>query len=170
MDPQAPPAASERLWYFGYGSNMSRTTFVERRKIQPGTTRAARLAGYRLCFNIPVGSGERGVANILIDPSAEVWGVAYEITAAEFEHLDQTEGVQFGLYRRILVNLTTSDAGSLAAVTYQSAVSSPGRKPSPRYMGLLLAGARENNLPVEYLRYLEAIELGHDEREQRKAR
>src|SRR5262245_3353030 len=135
---------SSRLWYFGYGSNMSRATFVDRRKMQPGGVRAARLIGYRLCFEIPVGSGERGVANILTDPSAEVWGVAYDISADEFDRLDRTEGVQFGLYRRIPVELITPEDERITALTYQSSVSMPGRKPSPRYMGLLLTGAREN--------------------------
>ena len=153
-----------RLWYFGYGSNMCRATFIERRKMQPGTARAARLGGYRLCFDIPVGSGERGVANIVVDPACEVWGVAYELSAEDFDRLDRTEGVQFGLYRRVPIGLVTADDDQIAAFTYQSAVSLPGRKPSARYMGLLLSGARENNLPAKYLEYLEGIELGSDER------
>jgi cation transport regulator ChaC len=154
----------DRLWYFGYGSNMSRAAFVERRKMQPGGARPARLAGYRLCFDIPVGPGERGVANILADPAAEVWGVAYDISVDEFDRLDRTEGVQFGVYRRIAVEVVTPEDVRLTALTYQSAISSPGRKPSARYMGLLLSGARENNLPDAYLQYLQGIELGVDER------
>lgn len=156
--------SGERLWYFGYGSNMCRATFIERRKMQPGTARAARLGGYRLCFDIPVGPGERGVANVVVDPASEVWGVAYELSTADFDRLDRTEGVPFGLYRRVSVDLVTADDDQIAAFTYQSRVSMPGRKPSARYMGLLLSGARENNLPAAYLQYLEAIELGADER------
>lgn len=167
--PQAPIAkmSPNRLWYFGYGSNMHRGTFVERRRMQPGSARPARLTGYRLCFDIPVGPGERGVANILVDPASEVWGVAYHISTEEFDRLDRTEGVPFGLYRRVAIELITPEHERIAAFTYQSTVSAPGRKPSARYMGLLLTGARENSLPVEYLRYLEGIELGVDEREKR---
>jgi len=40
-----------------------------------------------------------------------------------------------------------------------------GRKPSPRYLGLLVEGAREHDLPPDYIRQLEAIELAIDERE-----
>jgi cation transport regulator ChaC len=160
--------SADRLWYFGYGSNMCRATFVERRKMQPGRTQLARLSGYRLCFDIPVGPGERGVANIATDPAAEIWGVAYEISSQEFDRLDRTEGVPFGLYRRISIELITPENDRFAAFTYQSGVSSAGRKPSARYMGLLLEGARENKLPETYLRYLQRIELGHDERQAEK--
>jgi hypothetical protein len=33
-------------------------------------------------------------------------------------------------------------------------------------MNLLLTGAREHDLPVDYVRYLQGIELGCDEREE----
>ena len=39
-----------------------------------------------------------------------------------------------------------------------------GRKPSARYLGLLLEGAREHALPQDYLRRLEGLELAVDER------
>ena len=153
------------LWYFGYGSNMSSATFLERRKMTPSQTVVARLGGYRLCFDIPVGPGERAVANLSVDPQGEVWGVAYEITPEDFDRLDQTEGVHAGVYKRISVDLATHGGENVAAFTYQSKISVIGRKPSARYMGLLLAGARENGLPPAYVQYLEAIELGRDERE-----
>ncbi|TMA43484.1 MAG: hypothetical protein E6J81_16015, partial [Deltaproteobacteria bacterium] len=52
----------------------------------------------------------------------------------------------------------------LPAFTYRSSVSKPERKPSARYMRLLLEGAAEQGLPPEYLRFLESFELAHDER------
>lgn len=154
------------LQYFAYGSNLCRAIFVERRGMRPNGIRVARLAGYRLCFDIPVGSGERAVANLRLDAASGVWGVAYEISAAEFDHLDRTEGVPQGVYKRTAVEVESGEAELLAAFTYVSAISVSGRKPSPRYIGLLLAGARENALPREYVDYLEAIELGRDERQQ----
>jgi len=52
------------IWYFGYGSNMNRAIFEERRRMQPLETRLGWLDDYRLRFNIPIGSGERAVANL----------------------------------------------------------------------------------------------------------
>jgi cation transport regulator ChaC len=156
--------AADVLWYFGYGSNMSRATFVERRGMRPSAAQPARLHGYRLCFDIPVGPGERGVANVVREPEAVVWGVVYAITGEEFERLDRTEGVPFKIYERVAVDVIIAGEVAMPALTYQSKISFPGRKPSPRYMNLLLNGAREHGLPEDYVRSLLAIELGRDER------
>ena len=55
---------AEALWYFAYGSNMSPAIFLERRAMRPLATRRASLDGHRLCFNLPVGPGERGSSSI----------------------------------------------------------------------------------------------------------
>src|SRR5262249_47043702 len=80
------------------------------------------------------------------------------------EHLDRTEGVHRGYYRRLQVSVVTDDGTSLAAFAYQGNVSVAGRKPSQRYLGLLLDGAREHGLPEEWIRHLEGLELAVDER------
>src|SRR2546425_165870 len=68
------------LWYFGYGSNMHRSIFHERRRMQPLATRWGWLEGYRLRFNIPVGPGERACANLELQPEARTCGVLYLLT------------------------------------------------------------------------------------------
>src|SRR5205807_3974084 len=68
------------LWYFGYGSNMSRSIFCERRGMRPLATRWGWLEGYRLCFNLPIGPGERGVANLEPEAGARTCGVLYLLT------------------------------------------------------------------------------------------
>ncbi|HVM97343.1 MAG TPA: gamma-glutamylcyclotransferase family protein [Candidatus Acidoferrales bacterium] len=153
------------LWYFGYGSNMSRAIFLERRKMQPLEARPGFVDGHRLCFNIPVGPGERGVANLEPEQGARTWGVLYHLTIDDFDRLDQTEGVGFGLYRRAAIDVVTIDDQRIAAFTYQSAMVTEGRKPSPRYIGLLLDGAREHALPDHYIDYLQSFELAVDERD-----
>jgi cation transport regulator ChaC len=156
-------APHEPTWYFAYGSNMSPAIFQERRQISPLDTRWGWLHGYRLCFNIPVGPGERGVANIEPDAAARICGVLYLLTAAHFERLDRSEGVHVGLYSRLVVEVA-SNAERVVACAYQSALTQAGRKPSPRYIGLLLEGARHHGLPAEYIAYLEQFDLAWDER------
>lgn len=163
MDPERPAAP---LWYLAYGSNMGRWTFVGRRRIHPLETRCARLDGYRVCFDIPVGPGERAVANVEPAAGACVWGVLYRLTAADAARLDRSEGVGAGIYRRIPVEVTDDRGERIAAFAYRSEAVRPGRKPSARYMGLLLEGARQHGLPAEYVRALEAVELARDERPQ----
>ncbi len=159
------PDHDETLWYFAYGSNMSPGTFSGRRNIQPLETRWGWLHGYDLRFDLPVGAGERACANITAQPGARIAGVLYRITREAADHLDRTEGVPQGVYRRIDVEVAVG-AGQeeLAAFTYQSSLGTPGRKPSARYLGLLLDGARAHDLPADYVTWLEGFDLALDER------
>jgi 2-hydroxychromene-2-carboxylate isomerase len=158
------PAAAAPLWYFAYGSNMTRETFEGRRGLRPLAVRWGWVAGHRLCFDIPVGPGERGVANLAADPDARVCGVLYLLRPEDAERLDRSEGVHVGFYRRILVTAVASDGETLDAFAYESSFRNADRKPSPRYIGLLLAGAREQSLPADWVRHLEGLPLAVDER------
>lgn len=152
-------------WYFAYGSNMSRATFVERRGMRPLGVERAFLDGYRLCFDLPVGPGERGVANLVAAPGARTWGVAYLLAADVCDFLDRTEGVHRGFYRRVPVAVVADGGRGLDAFAYQGEARRPERKPSARYLGILLDGAREVGLPSEYVAWLGTFALAVDERE-----
>lgn len=158
-------AVEPGLWYFAYGSNLDPGTFLGRRRMRPLETRIARLEDFELRFDLPVGPGERGVANVAPREGDHVWGAAYRLIHAEAERLDLTEGVQHGAYHRLGVQVRPSDGALLSAFTYHSARSQAGRKPSRRYLGLLLAGARHHGLPAEYVARLRALPLAVDERE-----
>ena len=64
----------------------------------------------------------------------------------------------------VAVTVGVGDGEHLPAFTYRSSLSKPERKPSARYMRLLLKGAADHGLPPEYVRFLESFELAHDER------
>jgi hypothetical protein len=131
--------------------------------MRPLATRCAWIDGYRLCFDIPVGPGERGVANLSVDPTTRTHGVAYLLTPEDAMRLDLTEGVPQGLYFREDVAIGTA-AETLAGFTYRSRMTTTGRKPSARYLDILLNGARTNGLPAEYVTVLESFALAFDER------
>jgi cation transport regulator ChaC len=164
---EAVSADVDALWYFGYGSNMSPATFLERREMCPLATKVARLDGFELCFDLPVGPGERGVANLRARSAGVTWGVAYQLRAQDCARLDHTEGVPLGVYDRLDIEVHVLGAARpLAAFTYHSEHRAAGRKPSARYLGILLDGARHHALPATYVSQLEAFELAMDEREQ----
>jgi hypothetical protein len=152
------------LWYFGYGSNMHSSIFVERRQMRPLAIRCGRLDDHRISFNLPIGPGERGVANIEPQPGARTWGVLYLLTPEECGRLDRTEGVHLGVYDRIAVTAVAGNGERVPAFTYRSSWTREGRKPSARYLRLLVDGAIEKGLPSEYVRFLEAFDLAWDER------
>jgi len=133
--------------------------------MQPLETRVAALRDFELRFDLPVGPGERGVANVGPRPGEVVWGAAYRLARAEANRLDRTEGVHRGFYRRLAVELRAFDGERLPAFTYASPRGVVGRKPSRRYLGLILAGARLHGLPEDYVARLRALPLAVDERE-----
>jgi gamma-glutamylcyclotransferase len=154
----------DTLWYFAYGSNLHRSIFVERRQMRPLAVRPGCLEHYRLCFTLPIGPGERGVANLVPERETRTYGVLYLLTPSDFERLDRTEGVDRGVYRRILVEVLADEEAWIQAFTYQSSWHQPHRKPSARYLGLLVAGARQHRLPAEYVQFLERFALAREER------
>jgi gamma-glutamylcyclotransferase len=162
-----PPMRDETkglVWYLGYGSNMNRGIFEDRRGMRPIHAQPALLENYRLCFNLAIGRGERGVANLESRAGARTWGVLYLITPGQSQHLDRTEGVPRGVYRRIQVSVIVDGGRQIDAFTYQSDRISRGRKPSPRYIGLLIDGAAQHALPPDYLDYLRTFDLAVEER------
>ncbi len=137
--------------------------------MRPTEALVAELPGFGLRFDLPVGRGERGVANVVPRRQDRVWGVAYRISREELARLDRSEGVHRGFYHRIAVRLRDRDGAELGAWTYHSPRGCAGRKPSRRYLGLLLAGARYHDLPGFYLEELRQLELAHDERDPQRA-
>jgi cation transport regulator ChaC len=156
---------ADTLWYFAYGSNMHRSIFVERRQMHPLEVRQGCLEHYRLCFNLPIGPGERGVANLEPEGGTRTYGVLYLLTPSDSDRLDRTGGVDRGVYRRTPVEVFTEEEEWIQAFTYLSSLNQPIRKPSARYLGLLIAGARQHRLPAEYVQFLERFELARDERQ-----
>ena len=151
-------------WYFAYGSNLDPRTFLGRRRMRPLGARRARLDDFRLVFDLPVGPGERAVANLRRAEGELVHGVAWQITGGDASHLDRTEGVHRGYYVRRAVTLWGDEDDAFPGFTYVSSHGREGRKPSARYLGLLLAGARHHALPEAWIRHLRSFELAVDER------
>jgi gamma-glutamylcyclotransferase len=133
--------------------------------MQPLATAIGVLRDFELRFDLPVGPGGRGVANVAPRPGDQVWGALYQLTHADAERLDRTEGVERGVYRRIAVEVVGPEGVRIAAFTYRSEISRSERRPSARYLGLLLAGARELGLPSEWVERLRGWPLAVDERE-----
>jgi gamma-glutamylcyclotransferase len=141
------------VWYFAYGSNMSRHQMGQR---CPGHGRGlrARVDGFRLAFDrYSKGRGGGHVADILPEPSSHVWGVLWEVEERHLDVLDGFEGVARGVYRRVDVEAEMEDA-SAVAIAYQICEPAEEGAPSRDYLDLLLEGAREFDFPSGYVRFL----------------
>ena len=141
-----------RILYFAYGANLDLRRF-RRRCPGAAVVGRARLPDYQLAFTRYSRAEKGGVADIVPEPGAEVWGALYEIDASCFAALDDYEGAPRA-YRRAPVRVI-DDAGS-----EREAVAYVGNKtgefaPSRQYLAQITRGAREHNLPEEYVRALE---------------
>lgn len=148
------------VWYFAYGSNMQSATLRGRRGVAYSRALPVRVRGWRLVFDKPplIALGN-GFANIVPDPGAETLGVAFEMTQADLEHVELTEGVRIGNYAAVEVEAwALGDAGSaLRARSLSSGRRDAGLLPSRRYMSLLIEGALEHGLPADYVEALRAV-------------
>ena len=141
-----------RSLYFAYGSNMHLRMF---RRRCPGAKPLgpALLRGYRVEFTRYDRTRKGGVADIVPEPGAEVWGALYEIDQSCFAALDDYEGAPRA-YRRETLRVIDGAGLEREAVTYV------GNKtgdfaPSRQYLAQITRGARDHGLPEEYVRGLE---------------
>lgn len=153
----------EPVLYFAYGSNMDTATLGGRRGVALGASGVGCARGWKLALDKPslLGTGE-GVATIVADPRAEVWGVLYEMSSHDFEHLSLTEGVRIDHYACVEIDVTATSPWSqeetlLRAISFTSNHRDASLRPSRRYMDLLLRGAAEHGLPAEWIEMLKAV-------------
>ncbi|MCW5893166.1 MAG: gamma-glutamylcyclotransferase [bacterium] len=152
------------IWYFAYGSNMQRETFCGRRGIVCERAVPVRVPGWRVVFDkpplLPIGEA---FANLVPDPAATAIGVAYAVSADDLAHIELTEGVAIGNYRRVTIPvepLAAVSDGPCEAASLSSDRRDGSLRPSTRYMGLIIAGALEHGLPEPWLAFLRGVPTG----------
>lgn len=134
------------MLHFAYGSNMSRV-LMERRCPTAVALGTARLAGWR--FIIMGG----GYASVVPAPGSDVHGVLWRLKPRDLAALNAYESLDTGLYRRRMLTVM-HDNGVASALVYLARDRSEGR-PKPAYQNIVVAAAREWNLPAAYVRALE---------------
>ncbi|XP_025901286.1 gamma-glutamylcyclotransferase [Nothoprocta perdicaria] len=157
------PSGAGDLLYFAYGSNLLRERLVL--SCPSAALRAvARLQDYKLAFGhhqgriSPLWHG--GAATVVQSPGDEVWGIVWKMNASNLSSLDKQEGVEEGIYVPIEVNVHTQAGEVLTCRSYQMRDCVCGL-PSPQYKKVICMGARQNGLPAEYQKKLEAIETNN---------
>lgn len=142
-----------RILYFAYGSNMSseclRSRIASAELIGP-----AFLKDRRMLFDKRSKDGS-GKANLVESPGTVTWGVLYEIDVQDLDTLDKAEGG----YERVTVRVWNPDGNVVEAVTYISTNLTDDLRAYKWYKEFILSGARENNLPQDYIAYLEGLPM-----------
>lgn len=82
------------------------------------------------------------------------------MNTSNLSSLDKQEGVEDGIYVPIEVNVHTQAGKVLTCRSYQMKDYVRG-PPSPQYKKVICMGAKQNGLPTEYQKKLEAIETNN---------
>lgn len=146
----------QRIVIFAYGSNMCETRLRQRvpsaRAIGIGY-----LRGHILTWDKPSQDGSCKCNVRCTDIEADtVWGVLFEIDRFEKRALDQAEGLGHG-YSEKEVSIISGGAARSAQIYFAADKVNTEHKPYDWYKAFVVTGAREHNLPEEYISCLECV-------------
>jgi len=90
-----------------------------------------------------------------------VMGALFEITACEKQALDVIEGLGLGYDQRV-VSVRSAEGVMFEAITYSAIRIESSLKPYSWYLNHVVVGAREIQVPLSYLKRIQAIESIED--------
>ena len=125
----------------------------------------ATLQGYVLRWH-KAGQDGSGKCDIVktSEPGACVYGVVYELAADEKPRLDAAEGLGHG-YDEMQVTLKLASS-STTAWTYCATAIDASLRPYTWYKALVVSGAREHDLPSDYIdRLLQVVAFDDEDAE-----
>jgi cation transport regulator ChaC len=129
------------MYYFAYGSNLSRRQMLERcPDCQPRF--AATLHNYKLVFAGWSRLWRGGTASIKPFRGEKVLGAIYEISDRDLRRLDKYEGYP-DTYDRLKITVYRETGEPVEAITYIKLSQSEETKPSPEYLAVLQQGYRD---------------------------
>lgn len=129
------------MYYFAYGSDLSRKHMKERAPDSVPKDTAV-LPNYKLIFTGWSRQWRGGLASIKFSRGDKVRGGVYEISDRDLRRLDSFEGYP-GNSNRLNVTVFTPDDEPIQAVTYMKAVQTEETKPSAEYLALMQQGCRD---------------------------
>jgi hypothetical protein len=153
------------MLYFAYGSNLNWQQ-MQNRCPSVRFAGVALLPNHRLAFTRKSKTRECGVADAVREQGKIVWGVVYEIGDLDVGLLDTSEGFRPGREKNsywrseCLVFRDGDEKRPLTASIYYADPESDPPPPNAEYKQLIVSGARQWHLPENYIRGLEAIEVG----------
>lgn len=158
------------MYYFAYGSNMSikrlRSRARSASKVGIGFLEMHLLKFHkvgRIDGSAKCDACETGV------PGHRVHGVVFDIAGRDKPVLAREEGVGCG-YAEKVVSIMLNDGTTIEAFTYYATIIDPALRPFDWYAEHVIIGARESELPEDYIQYIESIECDKDPDDERRER
>lgn len=120
----------------------------------------AQLPGYELRWHKSSADGSGKCDVISVGSDHAVFGVVYEIDGNEKPALDHAEGLGQGYGQKDLRVLLNGDAVTVSL--YFATKTDPALKPYTWYKTMVIAGAKEHDLPALYIASLAAVDASED--------
>ena len=154
------------LTYFAYGSNML-SERLRGRVPSASPAGSAKLCGYGLDF-AKISKDQSGKCDLVKSDHGAVWGRLFKIDPGHKSDLDRYEGPH---YETIEVQVSVEGEARLAlAYVALSEKRDLAKVPYDWYLALVIAGARQGQLPSAYIDCLKANIFKTDEDEARASR
>lgn len=136
------------MYYFAYGSNMN---LEQMKKRCPSAVflKKVRLKGYKFVYDGCSSLRKCAVANIVRSENDTVWGALFEVDSECIDSLDRYEGFPFS-YQKETLEVIDEQNRKYDALVY---VREPQMivKPSDEYRNVVLDGAKNCELPKDYI-------------------
>ncbi len=129
------------MYYFAYGSNLSRKQMMERCP-ESKPMFVATLPNYKLIFVGWSRQWRGGVATIKPLRGEKVLGGIYEVSEKDLKQLDSSEGYPDS-YQRLKVTVFDEDGNQVEAVTYVKSGRLEETQPSKEYLAIVQQGYRD---------------------------
>lgn len=139
-------------YYFSYGANMSKRYLENIRNVSPASSRSAYMLNYKLVMSHKGPNFvEPAFANICFTKGAKVEGVVHELTQTDLNRIVASEGETYELVK---APVRFGDETVLAHTLRCKESTIEEMPASRRYMKILIAAAKENNLSGDYVEFL----------------
>jgi hypothetical protein len=127
----------------------------------------ATLPAHRLVFHKKSSDGSAKCDAYCTGSESDLMvGVLFDVSQSEKGNLDRAEGLGYGYEEKEI--MVTTDSGLQKAVAYFATDIDSNMKPYDWYKNHVLVGARENDLPKDYIKMIEAVESIADQNKERE--
>lgn len=139
--------------YFAYGSNML-SGRLRKRCPSARPFGVAKLPDHELRWH-KRSKDNSGKCDVVACQGKRVVGVLYRIEGSDKAELDRAEGLGHG-YEEIEAHVL-HDGNKVIAKAYQATATDESLTPYGWYKALVIAGAQENGLPLDYVEQLKLV-------------
>ena len=154
--------------YFSYGSNMS-SMRLKKRVESAEVISSGILENHKLVFHKKSKDGSGKCDAFFTDSvNDRVYGVIYSIHKKDIKKLDRCEGLNSG-YKKEDVDIDIANDEKVKAFTYIATDIEKSLLPFSWYKYHVFHGAVENNLPSDYISFIDSFNSVDDPDEERAA-